>query len=147
MTEPEAVAEVAEESVVAEAEPEAVEVEAVVEAEAEPEIVAAPEPEPEPEAAVEAEPEVVVAPEAVVAEEPAPVTVTAGWVKPDLVAGKPIAAYSAEELVALVGWLDSDGEKRSDDELLRAAMKELGFARLGPRIKEALGAAVATVRA
>ncbi|MFE2345737.1 hypothetical protein [Kitasatospora cineracea] len=162
--EPEAVVEP-----VTEPEPEAVE---VVEPEPEPEPVAVePEPEPEPEAvepepepepvAVEPEPEpepVAVEPEPepvavepvvvpeVVLEEPAPVSVAAGWAKPELVPGKPITGYSAEELVALVGWLDSDGEKRSDDELLRAAMKELGFARLGPRIKEALGAAVASVR-
>ncbi|MFI1523693.1 hypothetical protein [Kitasatospora cineracea] len=153
--EPEAVVEP-----VTEPEPEAVEVvepepepePVAVEPEPEPEPVAVePEPEPEPEpVAVEPEPEPVavepvVVPE-VVLEEPAPVSVAAGWAKPELVPGKPITGYSAEELVALVGWLDSDGEKRSDDELLRAAMKELGFARLGPRIKEALGAAVASVR-
>lgn len=66
--------------------------------------------------------------------------------KPTITAGKPVTAYSAEELTAVVQWLDSDGEKRTDDELLRAAMKELGFARMGPRIKEALGAAVSEVR-
>ncbi|MFB7944293.1 hypothetical protein ACFC6L_05180 [Kitasatospora phosalacinea] len=176
VVEPELVAEV-EPVVEAEVEPEAVvepelvaEVEPVVEAEVEPEAVVELELEPvaevEPEAVVEApvvepEPEPVVEAEAVVeasvaevepevaveSEEPAAVTVVAGWAKPDLVPGKPITGYSAEELVALVGWLDSDGEERSDDELLRAAMKELGFARLGPRIKEALGAAVASVRA
>ncbi|MFF4339033.1 hypothetical protein ACFY00_03715 [Kitasatospora sp. NPDC001540] len=147
-SEPEAV--VAAEAAVAEPEAEVV---AEVEAEA-PVAVEESVVEVEPEAVV-AEAEAVVAevaaelesePEAVVAEEPAAVTVVAGWAKPEVVPGKPIAAYSAEELVALVGWLDSDGEKRSDDELLRAAMKELGFARLGPRIKEALGAAVASVR-
>ncbi|MFD0530647.1 hypothetical protein ACFQ1I_34580 [Kitasatospora arboriphila] len=58
-----------------------------------------------------------------------------------------MTAYTPAELVALVGWLDGDGTERSDDELLRAAMKELGFTRLGPRIKEALGAAVSEVRA
>ena len=62
------------------------------------------------------------------------------------VPGRPVTAYEPAELVALVRWLDTDGSARSDDELLRAAMKELGFARLGPRIKEALGAAVAEVR-
>ncbi|QKW22608.1 hypothetical protein HUT16_29130 [Kitasatospora sp. NA04385] len=136
----------------AEPEPEAAVEEPVAVAEAvepvvEPAAEAEPEAEPAPEV-VAVEPVVEVEPEAgVVVEEPAPVAVAAGWVKPELVPGKPITGYSAEELVALVGWLDSDGEKRSDDELLRAAMKELGFARLGPRIKDALGAAVATVRA
>jgi hypothetical protein len=45
-----------------------------------------------------------------------------------------------------VRWLDGDPVERTDDELLRAAMKELGFARLGPRIKESLGAAIIEVR-
>ncbi|MFE0628786.1 hypothetical protein ACFW3D_17675 [Streptomyces sp. NPDC058864] len=66
--------------------------------------------------------------------------------RPEVTPGKAVTAYSAAELTALVRWIDGDGEKRSDDELLRAAMKELGFARLGPRIKEALGAAVAEAR-
>ncbi|RAJ41759.1 hypothetical protein K353_02870 [Kitasatospora sp. SolWspMP-SS2h] len=175
VAEPEAVEveAVAVEAEVVEPEPEAeavtVETEAVV---VEPE----PEPEPEPEAVEVVEPEAVVAepepevepvavepeavePEAAVVEpepeavepepepEPEAVVVAAGPVKPELTPGKPITGYSAEELVALVAWLDADGEKRSDDELLRAAMKELGFGRLGPRIKEALGAAVASVRA
>ncbi|MBD0689287.1 hypothetical protein [Streptomyces sp. CBMA123] len=108
-------------------EAEAVEVdEPAVEAE-EPEVVAevvAPEPEAEP-----------------VAEVPA-----ARSEKPDFTPGRPVTAYSAEELLAVVRWIDADGTGRSDDELLRAAMKELGFARLGPRIKEALGAAVAAAR-
>ncbi|MEU9129483.1 hypothetical protein AB0D08_15485, partial [Kitasatospora sp. NPDC048540] len=67
--------------------------------------------------------------------------------KPELTPGRPITAYSAAELTALVRWIDTDGVERSDDELLRAAMKELGFGRLGPRIKEALGAAVTEARA
>jgi hypothetical protein len=66
--------------------------------------------------------------------------------KPAVTAGRPVTAYSAEELVSVVRWIDSDGVKRTDDELLRAAMKELGFARLGPRIKDSLGGAIATVR-
>ncbi|MFE6050647.1 hypothetical protein ACFQ6N_07830 [Kitasatospora sp. NPDC056446] len=67
-------------------------------------------------------------------------------VKPDFTPGRPVTAYSADELLAVVRWVDADGVERSDEELLRAAMKELGFARLGPRIKEALGAAVTAAR-
>ncbi|MER7752052.1 hypothetical protein ABTY15_08560, partial [Kitasatospora sp. NPDC097643] len=66
--------------------------------------------------------------------------------KPDFTPGRPVTAYSADELLAVVRWLDGDGVVRTDEELLRAAMKELGFARLGPRIKEALGAAVTAAR-
>jgi hypothetical protein len=66
--------------------------------------------------------------------------------KPDVTPGRPVNAYSADELVSVVRWLDADGTDRTEDELLRAAMKELGFSRLGPRIKEALSAAVSTAR-
>jgi hypothetical protein len=66
--------------------------------------------------------------------------------KPDFTPGKPVAAYSAGELLAVVRWIDTDSVTRTDEELLRAAMKEFGFARLGPRIKEALGAAVSEAR-
>ncbi|MEE1823230.1 hypothetical protein PUR61_13670 [Streptomyces sp. BE20] len=89
---------------------------------------------------VDAEPEtpVVVEPAAVPAARPA---------KPAFTPGRPVTAYSAEELLAIVRWIDGDGVGRSDEELLRAAMKELGFARLGPRIKDALGTAVTAARA
>ncbi|MFD8072309.1 hypothetical protein ACFV3E_06620 [Streptomyces sp. NPDC059718] len=169
--EPVAEAPVAEEAPAVEAEPEPVAEAAPVEAE--PEAVVEPEaafaePEPEPvsgeapateaeavtepvteEAPASAEPEPVA--EEVPAVEPEEEPAAANPVgrrprKPSITPGKAVTAYSAEELTALVRWIDGDGEKRSDDELLRAAMKELGFARLGPRIKEALGAAVAEAR-
>ncbi|MEZ0070017.1 hypothetical protein ABIA32_006065 [Streptacidiphilus sp. MAP12-20] len=66
--------------------------------------------------------------------------------KPAVTPGQPVTAYSADELEAVVHWIDSDAVERTNEELLRAAMKELGFSRLGPRIKEALGTAVAAVR-
>ncbi|MEU9073405.1 hypothetical protein [Kitasatospora sp. NPDC048538] len=79
--------------------------------------------------------------------EPEPAPGAAGRpAKPDFTPGRPVTAYSADELLAVVRWVDGDGETRSEEELLRAAMKELGFARLGPRIKEALGAAVTAAR-
>ncbi|MFD9595663.1 hypothetical protein ACFWA9_23350 [Kitasatospora sp. NPDC059973] len=116
-------------------EPEAADVEAVVEpvaevafAEAEPAV----KPEPAPRT-----------PKAAKAPKAAP---AAGPGKPDFTPGRPVTAYSADELLAVVRWVDGDGVDRSDEELLRAAMKELGFGRLGPRIKEALGAAVTAAR-
>ncbi|MGW7580788.1 hypothetical protein ACWGKU_02615 [Kitasatospora sp. NPDC054768] len=127
---------------VAETEPEAVAVEAaesVVEAE---DPAVAPEPEPTVEVAPVAEPEPVAVAEAPAAEPEAEVRP----VKPDFTPGRPVTAYSADELLAVVRWVDGDGVERTDEELLRAAMKELGFARLGPRIKEALGAAVTAAR-
>ncbi|MFG2299710.1 hypothetical protein [Actinacidiphila glaucinigra] len=133
---------------VVEAEPEAVvEAEAVPVAEApvaaEAPVEAEPVAEPEPVAeAEEAAPEPAPEPEPVAKAKPAARRPR----KPAITPGKAVTAYSAKELTALVRWIDGDGETRSDDELLRAAMKELGFARLGPRIKEALGAAVAEAR-
>ncbi|MFF2750433.1 hypothetical protein ACFVVA_33460 [Kitasatospora sp. NPDC058048] len=149
------VAEPAVEEPVAETEPEAVAVEAaepVVEAE-EPAVAPEPEPavevaaEPEPEPAVEVEPEPAVEEPVAAAEAPAAEPeADVRPVKPDFTPGRPVTAYSADELLAVVRWVDGDGVERTDEELLRAAMKELGFARLGPRIKEALGAAVTAAR-
>ncbi|MGW2868450.1 hypothetical protein [Kitasatospora sp. NPDC001225] len=120
------------------AEEPAVEAEAVAEEPAVEAEAVAEEPAVEP----EAEPEPVAAVEAPAAEPEA----DARPAKPDFTPGRPVTAYSADELLAVVRWVDGDGAERTDEELLRAAMKELGFARLGPRIKEALGAAVAAAR-
>jgi hypothetical protein len=139
-----------------EPEPEvAVAAEAAPMAEPDPEVVAAPEAA-EPEASALTEPEAAepesesTEPEAVEAAEVVEAAAKAERLrrprKPSLTPGRPITAYSASELAGLVRWIDSDFVERTDDELLRAAMKELGFARIGPRIKEALGAAVAEVR-
>ena len=90
---------------------------------------------PEPVVAVSSEPEAV---EPVAVKRPR---------KPSFTPGRPVTAYSADELVSVVRWIDGDGTDRTEDELLRAAMKELGFSRLGPRIKDALGAAITAARA
>ena len=109
--------------------------------------------EPEPEAvaepvaeAVAAAPAEATAPVEVAAPAPAETAATEVPGKPDFTPGRPVSAYSADELAAVVRWLDGDGTERSAEELLRAAMKEFGFSRLGPRIKEALGAAIDQVR-
>ncbi|MFF3004251.1 hypothetical protein ACFVTF_15750 [Kitasatospora sp. NPDC057940] len=130
---------------VTEVEPETVAEAVVVEAP----VAEADEPVAEPAAVAEpvAEAEVVEVVEEAPAVEPAPAPVAAGRPeKPDFTPGRPVTAYSADELLAVVRWVDGDGVKRTEEELLRAAMKELGFARLGPRIKEALGAAVTAAR-
>ncbi|BFV56234.1 hypothetical protein KCMC57_up13380 [Kitasatospora sp. CMC57] len=147
VVEPEVVAEVAPEPEVV-AEP--VEVEAVVEPEPEPAVVADVTPEPEPAVVAEiavakpelAEPEVEA--EQPVVEESKPARRPK---KPAVTAGRAVTAYEPAELTALVRWIDSDGTDRSEDELLRAAVKELGFSRVGPRLKEALAPAIAEVRA
>lgn len=116
---------------------------------AEPEVDLAPVAAPEAAPVAAAEPAEVVTeePAEAVTEEPAPARArTRRPKKPAVTPGRPVTAYSADELLAVVRWIDSDAVERSDEDLLRAAMKELGFARLGPRIKEALGAAVTEAR-
>lgn len=46
-----------------------------------------------------------------------------------------IDAYSEEELVSLVHWVQSDGALMTDDEIVRQVMVELGFQRRGARIE------------
>jgi hypothetical protein len=48
--------------------------------------------------------------------------------------------------VLLVRWLQSDGLLRTDDELIEAAARELGFRRRGARIVAALSAAISQTR-
>jgi hypothetical protein len=61
--------------------------------------------------------------------------------------GRPITAYTDDELVALIGWIESDTRLRTDDELLEDAVLELGYARQGTRITERLRKAIAMARA
>ncbi|WP_448631402.1 hypothetical protein [Cellulomonas soli] len=63
--------------------------------------------------------------------------------RPDVRAGLPISAYSDDELDALVGWLVSDGEVRTRDELAAALRFELGITRRSYRIDTAVRAAIA----
>jgi hypothetical protein len=66
--------------------------------------------------------------------------------RPEVEAGQPIGAYSHGQLVALVRWIDSDTLLRTEEEILDEVMRELGFQRKGPRIREAVLAAVREVR-
>ena len=49
-----------------------------------------------------------------------------------------IDEYRPEELVAVIRWIKSDTLLRSKEQLVCLAFVELGFQRLGPRIREAL---------
>jgi very-short-patch-repair endonuclease len=49
-----------------------------------------------------------------------------------------IDEYRPEELVAVIRWIKSDTLLRSKEQLVRLAFVELGFQRLGPKIREAL---------
>ena len=57
-----------------------------------------------------------------------------------------IAGYSPEELVRLVNWIESDTLLRTEDELRRELMEELGFKQMGSRIKPALTQAIQQAR-
>jgi very-short-patch-repair endonuclease len=67
--------------------------------------------------------------------------------RPAVVPGKPIAGYPADELVALVDWIESDTLLRTEEEVVEETRRELGFKRGGTRINAAILAAVATARA
>jgi hypothetical protein len=83
--------------------------------------------------------------------EPPPVEVAAGTrptrgPRPRLRRGSPIDEYTSQELVDLACWILSDTLLRTDDELFREMMDELGFRRAGNRIVAALDAAIRTAR-
>jgi hypothetical protein len=67
--------------------------------------------------------------------------------RPPVPAGLPIAGYRHADLVALIRWIESDTLLRTEDEVLEEVMRELGFARKGPRIREAITRALAAARA
>jgi hypothetical protein len=60
--------------------------------------------------------------------------------------GLPITAYRQAELVALVRWIESDTLLRTEEEILDEVVRELGFARRGPRIREAVAEAIVAAR-
>ena len=51
------------------------------------------------------------------------------------------------QIDAVVSWIESDGLLRTSDEVVAEAMRELGFARRGPRIVAAIEASVVRTRA
>ena len=62
--------------------------------------------------------------------------------RPVIRAGTPITAYSQQELVSLVRWVTSDTLLRTEEQLIDELIAELGYQRRGPRIVEALTAAI-----
>ena len=57
-----------------------------------------------------------------------------------------ITDYSEWQLMALVRWIESDTLLRTDDDLIKEMMNELGFKRSGKRIVDALKTAIKHVR-
>ncbi len=51
-------------------------------------------------------------------------------------------AYTQAELIALIRWILSDSCLRTDEEILREMVLELGFKRRGARIDKAVQAAI-----
>jgi very-short-patch-repair endonuclease len=66
--------------------------------------------------------------------------------KPRIRSGAPITEYSTGELVRIVQWVLSDTLLRTDEELLRETAKEMGYRKVGPRIRTDLGAAIRRAR-
>lgn len=62
--------------------------------------------------------------------------------RPVVRAGTPITQYTQQELTELVRWITSDTLLRTEDQLIDEMMRELGYQRRGPRIVEALTAAI-----
>jgi very-short-patch-repair endonuclease len=58
-----------------------------------------------------------------------------------------IAQYSHHELVQLILWLVSDGQLRTDDEIMTEMISVRGFSRRGARIETAIRSALQTYRA
>lgn len=62
--------------------------------------------------------------------------------RPRIQSGKPIQSYSQRALVSLVGWIQSDGVLRTEDEILEEMIRELGYSRRGKHIVAALDQAI-----
>ncbi|MCR1785488.1 DUF4011 domain-containing protein [Nocardioides carbamazepini] len=60
--------------------------------------------------------------------------------------GQPITTYSRSELVAVVRWIQSDGLLRTEEDLIRDAMDELGWRRRGSRIDAGLRDAIVAAK-
>jgi hypothetical protein len=60
------------------------------------------------------------------------------WITP----GQLIDAYSDTELIDLARWIRSDDALRTEDELLREMMHQLGFRKRGKNIVARLSAAI-----
>jgi hypothetical protein len=66
--------------------------------------------------------------------------------KPRVHAGLSIEEYSSSELCALVRWVISDGQLRTDEEIVSEVARELGFQRRGVRIVAAIESAIRSTK-
>ena len=66
--------------------------------------------------------------------------------RPPVHPGLPIDVYVDRELVALVDWIESDTRLRTEEELVREMMRELGYQRRGAKIDARMRSAIAQAR-
>ena len=57
-----------------------------------------------------------------------------------------ITDYSHYQLVSLVRWIESDTLLRTDEDVMREMIDELGFRRSGSRIRAAIDSAIRDAR-
>jgi hypothetical protein len=62
--------------------------------------------------------------------------------RPDILRGQAIRTYVPTQLVALVRWINSDGVLRTDEELMEELRQDLGFQRIGSRMREVFQGAI-----
>ncbi|HKV93642.1 MAG TPA: AAA domain-containing protein [Candidatus Angelobacter sp.] len=67
-------------------------------------------------------------------------------IKPAIPLKPSIAHYSVRELAELINWINSDGQLRTDEEIITEMVSVLGFARRGTRIELALRNAIPFAR-
>jgi hypothetical protein len=66
--------------------------------------------------------------------------------KPQVPARTSINDYHGSELIELIRWIASDGQLRTDDQIIDEIVPELGFSRRGVRIETAIRSAIALWR-
>jgi hypothetical protein len=64
------------------------------------------------------------------------------WPRPPIPIRTTITQYAESELIQLLKWIASDGQLRTDDEIIDEMTATLGFSRRGARIEAALRRAI-----
>jgi len=66
--------------------------------------------------------------------------------RPSIAGRTSITQYSTAELTQMLRWIASDGQLRTDDQIVDEMVVALGFSRRGTRIEKILHAAIASWR-
>jgi very-short-patch-repair endonuclease len=78
--------------------------------------------------------------------QPSPPRPARQGMRPVVVRGLPVHAYSDSELVEVLRWVESDDQLRTEEELLHEMMRELGFQRRGRNVVARLTAVIGQYR-